>query len=307
MERARPGSGPSRPRTKRARAGARAILVPLLAAATVLVPAAAAQAVPAHAAAGSQLPGRAGPVAAATGPFGSFGSALVGSAPVQPGPSAVAVDRATNTIYVANGNNANGPNPGGDTVSVIDGGRCNALDVSQCEGPWPTVTVGDLPSSLTLDQATDTVYVTIAGDNTVAVFNGATCNARVTSGCSRAPAHVRVGPGPFGIFADDANHTVYVGNPGPNFDQSTMSMINTLACNGSDLAGCVKQKPPAVPVGVGLRILMSTRPPTPCMSGSGTALQAWPRSTPGHAMRGLSPAAATSAGLVIRKRHTCPP
>jgi hypothetical protein len=50
--------------------------------------------------------------AASSGP-GSFGSALVGSAPVQPGRSAVAVDRTTNTIYVANGNNANGPSPGG--------------------------------------------------------------------------------------------------------------------------------------------------------------------------------------------------
>ena len=65
--------------------------------------------------------------------FGSFGSALVGSTPVQPGPSAVAVDLATNTIYIANGNNANGPtNPGGDTVSVIDGRHCSALDISRC-------------------------------------------------------------------------------------------------------------------------------------------------------------------------------
>jgi DNA-binding beta-propeller fold protein YncE len=265
---------------------ARAVLLPLLATVTVVGTAVAAQAMPVQAGAGHRLSAPTGPrpslvrqrhlgdpfapdrrlsgrasvpaaaaaadTTATAGPFGSFGSALVGSAPVQPGPSAVAVDRATNTIYVANGNNANGPNPGGDTVSVIDGRRCNALDVSQCEGPWPTVTVGDLPSSLAVDQATDTVYVTILGDNTVAVFSGATCNALVTSGCGQAPAHVQVGPGPHAIFADDANHTVYVGNPGPNFDQSTMSMINTLTCNGSDLAGCAKQKPPAVPVGVGL-------------------------------------------------------
>jgi DNA-binding beta-propeller fold protein YncE len=184
---------------------------------------------------------------------GSFGSALVGSAPVQPGPSAVAVDRATNTIYVASGNNANGPtNAGGDTVSVIDGRHCNALDVSRCKGPWPTVNVGDLPSSVAVDQATDTVYVTVDGDNTVAVFNGATCNAHDTSGCAQAPAHVPVGPGPFGIFADDANHTVYVGNPGPTGSNDTMSMINTLTCNGSDLPGCARQYPPAVPIGVGL-------------------------------------------------------
>jgi YVTN family beta-propeller protein len=188
-----------------------------------------------------------------TAQSGSFGSALVGSAPVQPGPSAVAVDLATNTIYAANGNNANGPtNPGGDTVSVIDGRRCDAGDVSRCKGPWPTVKVGNLPSSIAVDQATDTVYVTIIGSNTVAVFNGATCNGQVTAGCGQAPVHVRVGPGPFGIFADDANHTVYVGNPGPAFNEDTMSMINSRTCNGSDLAGCARQKPPAVPVAVGL-------------------------------------------------------
>ena len=183
--------------------------------------------------------------------FGSFGSALVGSAPVRPGPSAVAVDRATNTIYVANGSNADGPvSPGGDTVSVIDGRRCQARDVSRCKGPWPTVKVGNLPSTIAVDQATDTVYVTISGDNTVAVFNGATCNSRVTRGCRQAPAHVRVGPGPFGIFADDANHTVYVANPGRDFSKDTISMISTLTCNASDLRGCARQRPPRVPVAV---------------------------------------------------------
>jgi YVTN family beta-propeller protein len=213
-------------------------------------------ALPAQARAARSVPRRPLPAPAASRPhhrFGSFGSALVGSSPMQPGPSAVAVDRATNTIYVANGNNANGAPPGGNTVSVIDGRSCQARDVSGCKGPWPTVKVGNLPSSITVDQATDTVYVTVDGSNTVAVFNGATCNSQVTWGCHRAPAHVRVGPGPFGIFADDANHTVYVGNPGPTGSNNTMSMINTLTCDGSHLAGCAKQKPPTVPVGVGLQ------------------------------------------------------
>ena len=198
-------------------------------------------------------PGRQGPTPAASMPDhpGPFGSALVGTAPVRRGPSALAVDRATNTIYVASGNNANGPNAGGDTVSVIDGRRCQARDVSRCAGPWPTVKVGNLPSSVAVDQGTDTVYVTVDGSNTVAVFNGATCNAQVTWGCGQAPAHVRVGPGPFGILADDADHTVYVANPGPKFDQDTMSMINTLTCNASDLGGCANQTPARVPVAVG--------------------------------------------------------
>jgi YVTN family beta-propeller protein len=203
-------------------------------------------------AAGLVVSGTLSPLGSGTFPaaFG-FGSALLGSAPVRPGPSAVAVDRATNTIYVANGDNANGPSPGGGTVSVIDGRRCQASDVARCKGPWPTVKVGDLPSSIAVDQATDTVYVTILSTNTVAVFNGAICNGSVTWGCGQTPAHVQVGPGPFGILADDANHTVYVGNPGPNFDQNTISMINTSTCNASDLARCASQKPPTVPIGVG--------------------------------------------------------
>jgi DNA-binding beta-propeller fold protein YncE len=179
-----------------------------------------------------------------TTPFG-FGAALVGSAPVQPSPSAVAVDRATNTIYVANGNNANGPIPGGDTVSVIDGHRCQASDVSRCAGPWPTITVGNQPSTLVVDEATDTVYVTNNADNTVSVINGATCNAIVTSGCGQTPATVPVGAGPIGIFADDANHTVYVGN----FADGTVSMIDSASCNGTHLAGCPSTPPPTVAVG----------------------------------------------------------
>jgi DNA-binding beta-propeller fold protein YncE len=190
------------------------------------------------------------PATASAASFG-FGSALLGSVPVRPGPSAVAVDQATNTIYVANGLNVDGPTPlGGDTVSVIDGRRCRASDVSRCKGPWPTIKVGNLPSTVAVDQATDTVYVTILSDNTVAVFNGATCNGRTSTGCGQMPAHVPVGPAPFGILADDANHTVYVGNPGLNFTEKTMSMINTLTCRGTDLAGCANQKPPMIPIAV---------------------------------------------------------
>ena len=180
-----------------------------------------------------------------------FGSALVGAAPVRPGPSAVAVNEATNTIYVANGLNANGPNAGGNTVSVIDGRRCRSTDVSRCRGPWPTVTVGELPSSIAVDQATDSVYVTNWADNTVSVFNGATCNGRVTAGCGQTPATVPVGPAPFGVYADATNHTVYVGNPGPDFDQNTISMIDMVTCNGTNLSGCAGEVPATASVGPG--------------------------------------------------------
>jgi len=214
------------------------ILLPPLATLTVLMSACAAQAKPLQAAAGL-----------ATSP--GFGSALVGSAPVGNGPSELALDPATHTIYVANGNNANGPNAGGNTVSVIDERHCHAQDVSRCKGPWPTITVGNLPSTIAIDQHTDTVYVTDTGDNTVSVFNGATCNALVTSGCGQTPATVPVGLAPLGIYADPVNHTVYIANTnnGAGSGSTTVSMLDSATCNATHLAACPAQPPPTVDVG----------------------------------------------------------
>ncbi len=192
-------------------------------------------------------------LSASTGPFG-FGSALAGSAPVGNGPSLLAVNTATHTIYVANGENNNGPAAGGDTVSVIDARRCNAHDVSDCKGPWPTITVGngrlaDLPSGIAIDQQTDTVYVTNVGDNTVSVVNGGTCNAENTRGCDQTPAEVPVGLGPLAIYDDPANHTLYVANLGNGQGNSTtVSMIDSATCNATDLTSCPSTPPPTVDV-----------------------------------------------------------
>jgi DNA-binding beta-propeller fold protein YncE len=175
---------------------------------------------------------------ALTASFG-FGSALVGSAPTPPSPNLVALDPATHTIYVANGYSDDTPNGVGDTVSVIDSRHCNTRDVSACAGPWPTITVGDGtptddPSGIAIDERTHTVYVSNAGANTVSVFNGATCNAEVTFGCAQFAANVPVGTSPVALYADPANHTVYVPNPG----DTTVSMIDSATCNANDFAGC---------------------------------------------------------------------
>jgi DNA-binding beta-propeller fold protein YncE len=186
--------------------------------------------------------------------FFGFGSALVGTTPVGHGPSLLAVNPATNTIYVANGENNNGPSAGGDTVSVINAAHCDAHDVSRCKGPWPTITVGnrrasDLPSGIAIDERTDTVYVTNVGANTVSVFNGATCNAQDTRGCRQRPREVPVGLGPLEIFADSANHTAYVANLGNGSGNSTtVSMINTASCNARHLSACPTTKRPTVNV-----------------------------------------------------------
>jgi DNA-binding beta-propeller fold protein YncE len=165
------------------------------------------------------------------------------------GPSELAFYPATHTVYVTNGFNDNGQSGDGDTVSVIDTRHCQAQDLSRCHGPWPTITVGGLPSSIAVDQATGTVYVTNWADNTVAVFNGATCNALDTSGCGQHPAIVPVGLGPIGIYVDDANHTVYVPNQDNGNGPSTVSMIDSATCNAADLATCPTTEPPTVNVG----------------------------------------------------------
>jgi len=191
------------------------------------------------------LPGGFPPLGGSGVGFGSLGSALVGSAPTGIGPSELAVDSQTHTVYVANGNNDNGPSPGGNTVSVIDTSHCRSLDVSRCQGPWPTITVGSEPSTIAVDAATDTVYVTNTGDNTVSVFNGATCDALNTSGCGQKPATVPVGVGPIGILADDANQTLYVANfnNGNGPPKPIVSMIDMATCNAADLGGCPTTPP----------------------------------------------------------------
>ena len=178
---------------------------------------------------------------ALTAPFG-FGTALVGSARVGNGPDFSAIDPATHTLYVTNGFNEDGNPAGGNTVSVIDTRHCQAQDVSRCAGPWPTIAVGNMPSSVAVDEKTDTVYVSNAGDNTVSVFNGAVCNAENISGCGQTPATVPVGMVPVAIFVDPIDHTVYI----PNAGEDDVSMLDSATCNATDLAACPTTPPPAV-------------------------------------------------------------
>jgi YVTN family beta-propeller protein len=160
------------------------------------------------------------------------------------GPNALAVDQSTDTIYVANIND--------NTVSVINGGTCNATITSGCGQDPPVIKVGSRPDGVAVDQATDTVYVTNGGDNTVSVINGATCNATITSGCGQSPPTIAVGNGPFGAAVDEITNTLYVANSGG----STVSVINTATCNATVTSGC-GQAPPTMateglPFGVAL-------------------------------------------------------
>jgi DNA-binding beta-propeller fold protein YncE len=94
------------------------------------------------------------------------------------GAFAVAINEATDTVYVANRDDG--------TISLIDGAGCNSSNTSGCGQVWPTVNVGGAPQALGVDELTDTVYVTNTGGNTVSVINGPPATARTRRGAPRS-------------------------------------------------------------------------------------------------------------------------
>jgi YVTN family beta-propeller protein len=161
--------------------------------------------------------------------------------PLGSSPVGVAVNQATDTIYVLS--------PGTpSTVSVINGATCNGTVTSGCGTTPLTVTVGNgtpILAGLAVNQATDTIYVVNTADDTVSVIDGATCNRQNTSGCGQTPAHVRVGRMFAGFVAvDQATDLVYVSDA----NDDTVSIIDGATCNSTVISGC-DQRPPTVPAG----------------------------------------------------------
>jgi YVTN family beta-propeller protein len=96
-------------------------------------------------------------------------------APAGAGARGIAVNEATNTVYVAN--------TVANTVSVIDGSTCNAKVHRGCGRRAAVAPVGYSPRRVAVDERTNTIYVTNAGSNSVTMLNGRTCNGRVRTGC----------------------------------------------------------------------------------------------------------------------------
>jgi DNA-binding beta-propeller fold protein YncE len=167
-------------------------------------------------------------------------------------PTAVAMDLATDTVYTSNANS--------DTVSVINGALCNAALTTGCAQSPHSVTVGLNPVDLSVDQATNTVYVANNGNNgtgdTVSVIDGEICNGTDTSGCSQAPQSVTIGYGPSGVAVDPVTDTVYAAtvndanNNVATGHYQTVWVINGTTCNATVSSGC-GQRPPSVRAGDG--------------------------------------------------------
>ena len=101
---------------------------------------------------------------------------------------------------------------------------------------------------MAVDETTNTIYVVNQDDNTVSVINGDVCNGTDTSGCNQTWPTVTVGASPQGLAVNPSNDTVYVANRNDN----TVSVIDTLHCNGTDSSGC-GQTPATIAVGAGPR------------------------------------------------------
>ena len=102
------------------------------------------------------------------GPMRGYSQTVVATVPAGLSPYAVAVNPATNKIYV--------PNLGSDSVTVIDGATNNTA----------TVQVGVRPVAAAVNPVTNKIYVVNYFSATVSVIDGATNNTTT----------VTVGPGP---------------------------------------------------------------------------------------------------------------
>ena len=129
---------------------------------------------------------------------------------------------------------------------------CNAIHTSGCGQTAATVTVGNNPLGVAIDQATNTIYVANSGANTVSVINGATFNRTNTSGATRTRQQEgwrqSVSPGRRPGHRHDLRRKL---------DDGTISVINGATCNGGNSS--VGSVPPTVTVSSFPTELQSTK------------------------------------------------
>jgi DNA-binding beta-propeller fold protein YncE len=165
-------------------------------------------------------------------------------------PAGIAVNPLTHTVYVANaGSGKTG------TVSVLDERTCNAATTSGCTNAHTLQVPGGNAQAIAVNPTTDTLYVATdppsgpAGPgkpSTVSVFNGATCNATISSGCGQAPHTVTAGFDALALAVNAATDTIYVANFAHKhqpFAGNTVSVIDGATCNATSTSGC--GNPPA--------------------------------------------------------------
>ena len=151
------------------------------------------------------------------------------------GPFGIAVDQASDTVYVPSNNDG--------TVSVINGARCNARTRAGCGRTPPAVTTGAGAQFVAADQGLHTVFTVNGGDDTLSAIDTRTCRGTVISGCRTGPPSQQAtpdrGPG-FNSFPNSfalipRTGSAYMVNIG---GASILSVTSISRCNATDTAGC---------------------------------------------------------------------
>ncbi len=156
--------------------------------------------------------------------------------PVGNGVSAVAVDQATNTVYVADS----------EGVSLIDGERCSSLRLSGCHATTHAVPTGAGSSDVVVDSKDQTVFALDGNDDTLSSINAATCNANTPNECpALAPSQreaPEVGPGAAqnDLIVTPGNQTAYAVNEG---GQNVLVVTAAGGCTALDRSGCLALAP----------------------------------------------------------------
>jgi DNA-binding beta-propeller fold protein YncE len=137
------------------------------------------------------------------------------------------------------------------SVTVLDTRACHAPR-SGCSATTTIPIPAGAPTSIAVNRATHAVYVGAVrpdGVNTVSMINGASCNARSTSGCGVDPAVMQDGParGPAihcggwyaGVAVNPATNSVYAtSTEGCGGIGQEVFVFDGATCGVSDTSGC---------------------------------------------------------------------
>jgi DNA-binding beta-propeller fold protein YncE len=132
-------------------------------------------------------------------------------------------------------------------VDLIDTSTCNAATTTGCVSPAGNFAPKSTPNGVTVDPASDTVYLSEGGPGAdqVEVIDGHHCNAAHSTGCAgKAVIPIDATSTSTGqVVIDEATKTAYVYAFGPQ----QIEVIDISHCNATDASGCSSQPVAHIP------------------------------------------------------------